>query len=298
LTEIDTMEFKQKFIEKYSKITDIEKFKEYSLKKPRKSIRVNTLKISVKELKQRLSNFKLTQIPWCKEGFFVEGKRTDLGNLLEHQLGYFYIQEAASMLPSQVLSPKDEIVLDMAAAPGSKTTQLASIMDNQGIIIANELKYSRIIALATNLQRCGVSNTIITNSDAINLKGKYDKISLDAPCSGTGTIRKSLKTLEIWNPHMYKKLSNIQKKLILHAFDILNEQGSLVYSTCSISPEENEQVIEFLLKKHENAKLEKINLDIKSSKLISENKELQKCLRIWPQDNNTDGFFVAKIKKL
>ena len=293
------MQFKPKFLEKYEKITDIEKFKEFSLKEPRKSIRVNTIKISVSELKSRLSDFKLTQIPWCKEGFFITGERTDLGNLLEHSLGYFYVQEASSMIPALILSPdENDIVLDMAASPGSKTTQLASIMNNKGLIIANELKYERTKSLSINLERSGISNTIITNSDARNIKGIYDKILLDAPCSGTGTIRKSPKTIKIWNPNMYKKLSNIQKQLIWHAFSLLKENGILVYSTCSVSPEENEEVIEFLLSKNENAKILPINLNINHSEPITENKEIKNCLRIWPQDNDTDGFFVAKIKKV
>jgi len=293
------MQFKPKFIEKYEKITDIEKFKEFSLKEPRKSIRVNTIKISVNELKERLKDFKLTQIDWCKEGFFIEGNRTDLGNLLEHSLGYFYVQEASSMLPPLALSPNEnDIVLDMAASPGSKTTQLASIMKNQGLIIANELKYERTKSLSINLERSGITNTIITNSDARNIKGNYDKILLDAPCSGTGTIRKSPKTLKIWNPNMYRKLSNIQKQLIEHAFSLLKENGILVYSTCSISPEEDEEVIESLLNNHQNAKVEKINLNIKHVEPITDNKEVKNTLRIWPQDNDTDGFFVAKIKKV
>ena len=295
------MQFKPKFIEKYEKITDIEKFMKFSLKEPRKSIRVNTIKISVSELKQKLEekNFKLTQIPWCKEGFFITGNRTDLGNLLEHSLGYFYVQEASSMIPALILNPdENDIVLDMAASPGSKTTQLASIMNNSGLIIANELKYERTKSLSINLERSGITNTIITNSDARNIKGNYDKILLDAPCSGTGTIRKSLKTIKIWNPNMYKKLSNIQKQLIQHAFSLLKENGILVYSTCSISPEENEEVIEFLLKNHDNARIEKIDLNIKNSESVTNNKEVKNCLRIWPQDNDTDGFFIAKIKKV
>ena len=295
------MQFKPKFIEKYEKITDIEKFMKFSLKEPRKSIRVNTIKISVSELKQKLEekNFKLTQIPWCKEGFFITGNRTDLGNLLEHSLGYFYVQEASSMIPALILNPdENDIVLDMAASPGSKTTQLASIMNNSGLIIANELKYETTKSLSINLERSGITNTIITNSDARNIKGNYDKILLDAPCSGTGTIRKSLKTIKIWNPNMYKKLSNIQKQLIQHAFSLLKENGILVYSTCSISPEENEEVIEFLLKNHDNARIEKIDLNIKNSESVTNNKEVKNCLRIWPQDNDTDGFFIAKIKKV
>ena len=297
-------EFKESFLEKYNKLTDINKFCEYCLKRLNKSIRVNTLKISIKELKEKLIDYEFRQIPWCKEGFWIKGPRTDLGNLMEHSLGYFYVQEAASMIPPVVLNPKEnELVLDIAAAPGSKTTQIASMIKNKGIIIANDIKYDRLKALSINLQRCGISNTIITLRSNYSFKEiKFDKILLDAPCSGTGAIRKSLMTLKIWNNNMIKKLANDQKRLILNAFDCLNDHGILVYSTCSIDPEENESVIDFLLK-NRNAKLEKIDLDIKKSDAILDyekkhfNDEVKKCLRIWPQDNDTEGFFVAKIKK-
>src|SRR3989344_5355233 len=198
------MEFKEKFIEVYEKLTDIEKFKEYSLKPLTKSIRVNTLKISVNELKSRLSEFTLKQIPWCKEGFWViDGPRTDLGNLVEHSLGYFYVQEAASMIPPISLSPKkNDLVLDLAAAPGSKTTQIATLMKNNGLIIANDIKYDRLKALSINLERCGILNTIVTLRSNYSFNEiKFDKILLDAPCSGSGAIRKSLRTLEMWNPN-------------------------------------------------------------------------------------------------
>src|SRR3989338_5396049 len=139
----EEIEFKEKFIERYSKLTDFEEFKKYSLSFLRRSIRVNTIKISVDELKKRLEkDWALEQITWCKEGFYIEHikkERRDIGNLIEHSLGYFYIQEAASMMPPIVLEPKEnEIVLDMAASPGSKTTQIASYMKNKGILIAND----------------------------------------------------------------------------------------------------------------------------------------------------------------
>ena len=299
------MEFKEKFLQKYSSLTNIDKFVEFSLKDLCKSIRVNTLKISVKELKERMKDYELRQVPWCKEGFFIKGMRTDLGNLKEHQLGFFYIQETASMIPPVVLNPrKGDVVFDACASPGSKTTQMASMMCNKGIIVANDVKDDRIRALSTNLQRCGVSNTVLTKSWAESVTTNFDKILLDAPCSGTGTIRKSLKTIRIWNPNMYRKLAGVQKGLITHCFDILNENGTMIYSTCSISPEENEEVVDVLLQKYDNAKLEKINLDIKKSSVVLESNgkilsnEIKKCLRIWPQDNDTSGFFVAKIKKV
>jgi len=307
---IDTnqIEFKLKFIERYSKLTDWDKFKEYSLKFLRRSIRINTLKISVEECKKRLEKkWILTQIPWCREGFWLEHKegRRDIGNTIEHSIGYIYVQEAVSMIPPIVLNPKPgEIVLDMCAAPGSKASQIAALMENKGVLIANDYKGIRIAPLGINLQRTGVTNEIITLMEGRFFKDfKFDKILLDAPCSGTGTIRKSLKTIRMWNPNMITRLTGQQKQLIDNAFNNLKEGGTLVYSTCSLEPEEDEGVVDYLLNKYGNTKLEEIKLDIKRSNPILEfegkkyNTEIEKCLRLWPQDNDTEGFFVAKIVK-
>jgi len=303
--------FKPKFIDRYSSLTDWEEFKKYSLSFLRRSIRVNTLKMSIKELKERLEGvWNLDQVPWCEEGFWIEHKkkeRRDIGNLMEHTLGYFYTQEAASMIPPIVLGPKpDDIVLDIAASPGSKATQIAQYMQNQGILIANDYTYERMKPLSINLQRCGVSNTIITLMEGQRFARsgiEFDKILVDAPCSGTGTIRKSLKTIGIWNPDMVRKLAITQKQLLETGFKLLKQNGTLVYSTCSLEPDENEGVVDFLLNKYENAELEDIDLKLKKSKAVLEfenkkyNEEIRKCLRIWPQDNDTEGFFVAKIRK-
>jgi NOL1/NOP2/sun family putative RNA methylase len=299
---------KEKFIEHYSKLTDWETFKKVSLTFLRRSVRVNTLKISIDELKKRIGKtWNLTQIPWCKVGFWIEHEkgRRDIGNTIEHSLGHIYVQEAVSMIPPVVLDPKPhETVLDMCAAPGSKSSQIAQYMDNKGILVANDYKGMRIAPLGINMQRMGISNAIITLMEGRFFKNfQFDKILVDAPCSGTGTIRKSLKTLRIWNPNMVKRLAGTQKQLIETAFNNLKDKGTLVYSTCSLEPEEDEGVIDFLLEKYPNARLEEINLPIKRSEPILEfegetyNKEIKKCLRLWPQDNDTEGFFVAKIKK-
>ena len=308
----EDIEFKEKFIEQYSKLTDFEKFKEYSLSFLRRSIRVNTLKISVKELVKRLEDkWELTPIPWCKEGFWIEHKgigeekRRDVGNLIEHQLGYIYIQESASMIPPIVLNPKkNEIVLDMCAAPGSKASQIAQYMENTGILIANDFKFDRLQSLGINVQRIGLTNTIITQMQGQWFKDfQFDKVLVDAPCSGIGTIRKSLKTIRIWNPNVAKRMGGVQKRLIETGFNNLKSGGELVYSTCTLEPDENEAVISWLLDNHSDAKTEKINLDIKSSKAVMEfkgvkyNSGVKNCLRLWPQDNDTEGFFVCKIKK-
>ena len=136
-------------------------------------------------------------------------------------------------------------------------------------------------------------------------KEGFDKVLVDAPCSGTGTIRKSLKTIRMWNPNMVKKIAGQQKKLILAGFDCLKKGGVMVYSTCSLEPEENEGVVDFLLSKRENASVEEVSSlpGLIRGKAVLEfegkswDKSIEKTIRVWPQDNDTEGFFVAKIKK-
>jgi len=307
----ENIEIKEKFEDRYRALSgkDYKKFIEASLSFMRKSIRVNTLKITVDELKKRLENeWELTQIPWCREGFFIEhraGERRDIGNLIEHNLGYFYVQEAASMIPPVVLEAKpDDVVLDMCSSPGSKTTQLAAMMQNKGVLVSNDSDYKRMTPLSLNIQRTGATNTLVTLMEGRFFKMPFDKILLDAPCSGTGTIRKSLKTLKMWNPNMVKRIAGTQRQLIDVAFSCLKPGGVMTYSTCTLEPEENEAIIDFLLNKYENAKLEKIDLNIKHGPTVKEfnghkySKEVEKCLRIWPQDNDTCGFFVTKILKI
>ncbi|MBI2580242.1 RsmB/NOP family class I SAM-dependent RNA methyltransferase [Candidatus Woesearchaeota archaeon] len=313
---------KKDFEQRYRSLlgSSYDDFLMYSLSYLNKSIRVNTLKIPIAELKERLQQhdlfaekgqskgFTLYQVPWCKEGFWVKGERTDFGNLVEHTLGYFYIQEAASMIPAVVLNPQPgEVVLDLCASPGSKTTQMAVMMENKGIVVANDISGDRMKPLGINLQRMGILNVVESQArgqQLQRLKTKFDKILVDAPCSGTGTIRKSPETLKIWNPLMVRRLAGQQKTLIDTAFSLLKPGGTLVYSTCSVEPEENEGVVDFLLQKYpESAILEEIKLDINRSNTVlafeksSYSGEIRKCLRIWPQDNNTEGFFVAKIAK-
>ena len=306
------IEFKDKFIEHYSKLTDFKIFKKYCLSFLRRSIRVNTLKITVPKLIKRIeTDWNLTPIPWCKEGFWVdhkgigEEKRRDIGNLTEHALGYFYVQEAASMIPPVVLDPKPgEIVLDMCASPGSKASQIAQYMQNKGLLTANDYKGIRLAPLGINLQRMGITNCIITLMEGRRFQGhQFDKILLDAPCSGTGTIRKSIKTLRMWNPLTIRKIAGQQKQLINAAFENLKPGGTMVYSTCSLEPIEDENVVTHLLDTYSDAQLEDFELPLKRGSVCDEfdgmnfHKDIQKCLKLWPQDNDTEGFFVAKIRK-
>ncbi|MEK6940902.1 MAG: RsmB/NOP family class I SAM-dependent RNA methyltransferase [Nanoarchaeota archaeon] len=295
------MILKNSFIERYKELTNFDEFMEINNIPLRNSLRVNTLKTTVKDMKAR---FMMKQVPWCDEGFFLESFA--LGNTPEHFMGYMYIQEAASMIPPVVLAPKEgDIILDIAAAPGSKTTQIAALTKNTGLIIANDVTVDRLKPLSVNLERCGVSNAVVTFNRGERIRGmQFDRILVDAPCSGIGAIRKSPKTIQMYNVNIIKKLAIQQKKLLYNSWKLLKKDGVLVYSTCTLEPEENEGVVDYLLENFDDVSVEKINLNIKSSKTVEEfngveySSEVKKCLRIWPQDNDTEGFFVAKLKKV
>ncbi len=314
------------FIERMQKLlsdkTDFNKYFKILNESPRKSIRCNALKISPEELLKRLEKkgWKIKQPFKNYPEVMVIGSELspgELGRSLEHLLGYYYVQEIASMLPVIALNPKpseNETVLDLAASPGSKTTQICAMMDNKGLILANDVSWGRLKILATNTNRCGCSNLIITKKDGVSLckkfltqNIKFDKILLDAPCSGEGTIRDKPGTLQMWNPKTIEVLSRLQKSLLVNALKILNKNGELVYSTCTHAPEENEEILNFILNHEEfkkKIKIEKINLPIKCRSGITKwedktySKEVENSCRIYPHDNDTEGFFLAKIRKI
>ncbi|ASA77543.1 tRNA (cytosine(49)-C(5))-methyltransferase [Thermococcus sp. 5-4] len=293
------------FYERYSMLEDTDEFWEFIIRPLRQSIRVNTLKAPLEVVVERLrEEFELQPIPWVREGFFINVD--NLAKVPEHSLGLIFGQEASSMIPPVVLDPKPgELVLDMAAAPGSKTGQMAQYMKNEGCIIANDPKLSRANVLIANLNRMGVLNTRVTTKDGAyfgRFENTFDRILLDAPCSSVGMIRKKWKFLESWRLRGVIKYMNIQKMLILAAYRALKPGGTLVYSTCTIDPLENEEVVDYLLRKTA-ARLEPIDLPVKTSEPVLEwegrtySEELKKALRIHPNDNDTEAFFIAKIVK-
>lgn len=297
---------------------DLKKFFEYSKFPPKKSIRVSTLKILPEELIKRLKE-KGWEIKQPFEDYpeimqiTSELQPGELGKTKEHILGYYYVQEITSMMPILALQPgADDFILDLCAAPGSKTTQASSLMQNKGTIIANDLNIGRISILSANIERIGVTNTIITRHEGLELckklqklRMKFNKILVDAPCSGEGNIRLSPRTFLEWSEGLLNRLSNKQKKLAESAFELLKENGEMVYSTCTHSPEENEIVIQHLLDKFkDNIKIESISLPIKTREGIAEWKnqkfspEIKKAVRIYHQDNDLEGFFLCKMKKI
>jgi len=276
------------------------KLVEYLSKGPRKCIRVNTLKTNAKELKERLEKggWKLEEVPWYKNAFFVESE--EISKTLEYFLGYYFIQDASSLIPPLVLNPSPtDSVLDLCAAPGSKTTFMAELMQNKGLIVAIDIDTKRLKALAFNLQKIGITNTIVFRHDgrkALNME--FDKILVDAPCTGTGTTN-----LCFWSRKVIERLSRLQKSLLESASKMLREDGSIVYSTCSIDPEENEAVIDYAINQL-NLKVEKVHLaglkyreGLTKYADMSFAEEVKDCIRIYPFDNQTEGFFVCKLKK-
>ncbi len=311
---------KQGFVERMERLLGKDGAKEFfdiSYTKCPSSIRCNTLKMEPEELLKRLKGYgwKVRQ-PFRSfpEVMIIDSGPGpgDLGKTKEHLLGYYYVQEISSMLPMMALRPEDgDHVLDLCASPGSKTTQAAAMMENGGFILANEISMGRIGILNTNLERCGVMNAIVTRKEGVALcerllkksKLRFDKILVDAPCSGEGTLRKSPKTFLMWNPNMIKKIAGTQRKLAGAALRLLKVGGVMIYSTCTLAPEENEMIVDYLVRNFD-VEVESISLPLKFRSGVCEwegvemNKNVKKCLRLYPQDNDTDGFFVARIRKL
>lgn len=276
----------------------------------RKSVRVNTLKMSVEEFKlaAEQKGWLLTQIPWCEDGFWLERPENEenalaLGNTDLHLSGAMYVQEASSMLPPMAL--KESLldathVLDMASAPGSKTSQLAALMNNQGVLVANELSSSRLKVLSATLKRMGVGNCALSHFDGV-VFGDYmfecfDSILLDAPCSGEGTVRKDADALKNWSIESNIDIAKVQKALIKSAFYALKPGGTLVYSTCTLTPLENQQVCDYLLEQFPGCvEAESLaNLFPNAEQATTE----EGYLHVWPQTFDSEGFFIAKFKKV
>jgi len=273
------------------------------------AIRVNTIKIEIETLKNRLENkgFKLKPIDWLPYGFKIRNAPFNLGSTHEYLQGFYYLQSVAPMLPALILDPNpSDIVIDMCAAPGGKATHLAQIMNNEGNLILIERNRNRIPALDYNLRRMGVSNSIVINEDAVNLSKmnlKADKILLDAPCTGEGLIRQDSSRKRSKTMKDIDKLSTIQKRLLKTGLNSLNPGGQLLYSTCSIAPEENELVIDDVLKDNSDFAIVKIQCNYGVEGIIDVyNKTLREDIkysqRLYPHLHNTIGFFISLIEKV
>ncbi|MEM0231000.1 MAG: RsmB/NOP family class I SAM-dependent RNA methyltransferase [Candidatus Woesearchaeota archaeon] len=269
----------------------------------RKTLRVNTLKISTSEVKRRLEEkgVSLEEIPFVKNAFYYES-RFSLGATPEYLLGYYYLQEAASMIPAVVLNPSPgEVVLDMCAAPGSKSTQLCELMNNTGVLIAVEKNRKRAEALSNNLERTGCRNAAVLLKDALEIEAgeRFDRILLDAPCSGNYLSEPNWFVKR--NIAGILKNSEMQKRLIEKAFKLLKRGGTIVYSTCSLEPEEDEEIVDYAIRVL-GMQAEQTGLEIGVPAVLEFNgREYEKSVslarRLWPHLTGTQGFFIAKLKK-
>ena len=272
------------------------------------TVRVNTLKSNVQDVIREFkeNNIKFDRVEWYKDALVIKNaKEKELQNLEIYQKGGIYLQSLSSMIPPLVLNPKpNEKVLDLTAAPGSKTTEISALMENKGYILANELDSIRCERLRYNIEMQGANIVEVINKRGEKVgeehKEEFDKVLLDAPCSGEGRfLGNSPKTYRTWSKKTVNELAKLQKKLLKSAYEALKPGGVLVYSTCTLNKKENEEVLEWALENLE-LKLLDINLDLRE-KLQGfndgVNKEISKAIRILPS-KNMEGFFIAKFKKI
>ncbi len=260
-----------------------------------KGIRVNELKCTPEKLID-LMPIKLFPSPFCSDSFYSE-EEIKVGFNPLHSAGAFYSQEPSASVPVELLDPKPgDLVLDMCAAPGGKTTQIASKLKGEGLIICNEVVKSRANILLSNVERMGIANAVVTSSYpekiAEVLPEYFDKIVVDAPCSGEGMFRKNSEAITEWSPEHVESCAVRQLAILNDAADCLKNGGTLVYSTCTFSYEENEGVISAFLKSHPDFELVPVNTEYAHSGL-----EGMPVVRIYPMDGG-EGHFAAKLRKL
>jgi NOL1/NOP2/sun family putative RNA methylase len=296
LAHVAFMSGKQFFVNRYQKLGW--NFKDV---KARQAIRINMVNAGNKNLPERLQKIGvvLEKVPFLKNGYWVGKSKVSVGATAEYLLGHYSIQEAAAQIPATLFTNiKNKVVLDACSAPGGKTVQMADLMNNTGAIIALDVVVQRISALANHLERCHVSSVAVYRLDArlaSMLNQKFDRILLDVPCSGnfaSDSLWFGRRTIEDINRN-----AKVQREILKEAIKCLAPNGEIVYSTCSLEPEEDELNI--------NWAIENLNLRIEETKGPGEkgltevfgqrlDSSLSRCRRVWP--DQTQGFFACKLK--
>jgi len=306
----------EKFLERLKRLyseKELEQVLQAIATKPLPSFRTNTLKTTTVELEKQLQEqgFLIENVSWYQDAFILKNKSVrELTETESYKQGHIYIQNLSSMIPALVMDPKpQEKILDLCAAPGSKTTQIAAMMKNDEEIIANDLSRQRLYKLTANLQMYGVKNCKTVNLPGQMIWKKYpeyfDKTLVDVPCSMEGRIRlDDPETYTDWKLGKIKELETKQKYLLRAAISATKVGGTIIYSTCTLAPEENEGVIDWIIKKEGDAiEIQKIEIPnvILEPGMTKWNKEfnsqVSQTSRITPSAM-MEGFFIAKIKKV
>lgn len=276
------IELPQRFKERMSGVLG-EKCKDFLAsydRRPYKAIRVNTLKISAEEFK-KISPFELRPVRWEKNGFYVIEEKA--GKSVLHSAGLYYVQEPSAMCAAPLLGVKPrERVLDLCSAPGGKGTQLAQQMDGEGVIVLNDVNFSRAKILSQNVERMGITNAAVISESpqriAEHFEGYFDKVLVDAPCSGEGMFLKEESALREWSEENVKACAKRQSAILDCAQRVLKPNGLLVYSTCTFAPEEDEEQIEDFLKRYPDFKLLSMQ-------------------KLYPHECEGEGHFAALLQK-
>ena len=274
------------------------------------AFRVNTLKTSVERCLQLLEEDGVMPrpIPWTRHGFYAEPQGV-VSTSLWHLLGLVYIQGPVSMVVSETLEVMPgHRVLDLCAAPGSKSTHIAQMLEGRGLLVANDVSRTRVKALSSNLQRCGVVNVVVTLADGRWFGNRvpdfFDRVLVDAPCSSLGIGMRDWGVLKNYSQKISRRMSRLQRSLIFSGFKALRPGGIMVYATCTLHPLENEWVVAGLLEKSANASLVEVGpLSVEHDHGLEEwegiffGSEMRKTVRIYPFQSGAEGFFIAKIRK-
>ena len=268
-------------------------------------LRVNPLKTDIESFLEE-APFHLKPIPWSKEGFYYEIEDRP-GRHPWHEAGAYYIQEPSAMAAAELLDPQPgERILDLCAAPGGKSTHIAGRMRGEGLLVSNEIHPARAKILSQNIERMGIVNAVVTNEDSARLAQHFPeffhRIGVDAPCSGEGMFRKDEAARGQWSPDHVKLCAARQLEILSNAAVMLKKGGRLVYSTCTFSPEENEQVVEAFLDSHEDFYIEDAGKIPGLSQgrpewSNSKREELKYTYRIWPQLTEGEGHYLAVLRK-
>ncbi len=268
-------------------------------------LRVNTGKITCGEF-ERIAPFEIKKIPWISNGYFYDGDKVQPSKHPYYHAGLYYLQEPSAMTPADRLHINPgEAVLDLCAAPGGKATELGVRLGGCGVLVANDISSSRAKALLKNIELFGIKNPFVVSETPVKLaayfSGFFDKILLDAPCSGEGMFRKDASVMKNYEASGVDYYAKLQRDIIPHAVNMLAPGGMLLYSTCTFSPEEDERQIAWILAEYPDMKLCDIagyeGFDKGRPAWGDGNEELQKCVRIWPHRMNGEGHFLALLKK-